>query len=177
MDTQKLFPERIISGFFHLSWLVLLAFIILKIPPEYVLDFIRVVSAGSAAIILSIIVGASFFLGNLSDRIITDCIAVYCKRKKIVQMPISEVIQLRAVNPEKIIDLKSSYGDKAFFRSIFFAGILLIVLSLLWNYNYGANINVFVFIIVFGLILECSSLRIVFVLRKHYKEVYRDLRT
>lgn len=176
MDTQKLFPERIISGFAHLIWLVIIIFIILGINPTQFADYIKDIGSGFAAILVAMIIGASFLVGNLFDWIITDQVKLWSNIFGIIPKPISEIIDLPKVNSEYMLDLRNSYLDKAFFRSIGSAGIAIIIASLLWNYLNGSYVNVYLCILIVGLLFEIAIWRIVFVLRKRYAELYDKIK-
>jgi hypothetical protein len=173
MDRNKLLPERIISGFFHFVWLIILIFILIGISPKDLFDYLKEISSGSAALVASLILGTVFFLGNLFDRVITDAVKIYCKRKSIPQKPISELSQLKKdEDSDVLLDLKNSYIDKSFFRSISVAGIFIIISSLVWNYLNDASFNVYLCISIVGIFLEILTFRVFWALRSHFNEVY-----
>ena len=177
MDTYKQVPERIISGSFHLIWIVLLIFVLLGINPTEVAEYIKTISGGLAALIASITIGASFFLGNLFDRAISEAVRIYMELRSISPKPILE-LKMKQIkcSSDELLELVNNYKDKAFFRSVSMAGLVIILLLLYWNLEYVFS-GVGLSIIVVGLILESMSIRIFFVLRKKYAELYDRLIT
>jgi hypothetical protein len=177
MDTQKLFTERIISGFIHLIWLSITIFILLGITPIQFAAYLKDINGGLAALLVSIIVGASFLFGNLFDRIITDQVKVWSGRYGITPKPISEIIDLPKVSSEDILDLRNTYTDKAFFRSVGSAGIAIVLVSLLWNGLNGSYTNTYLCILIIGLFLEVAIWRIVLVLKKKYSKLFDKIKS
>lgn len=177
MDVYKQIPERIISGFFHLTWIVLLVFVILGAKPMEVADYIKNISSGAAALIASTMLGAAFFLGNLLDRVIGEAVRIYLKLRKISPKPILtlKTNQIK-YSADQILELENNYKDKAFFRSISIAGLAINALLLCWNVEYIFS-RVGLSILIVGFTLELMTLRISFVLRKKYSDLYDKLKT
>jgi len=172
MYSQKYLPERIISGFFHLAWLILMVFILLQVKPCEIAKYFKVLSGGAAALIASIIIGASYFLGCLFDHIITDSVQIIAKIMKIESKSILSIPHIRETNLDAITDLQNKYVGKSFFRSIGFGGAPILFFSFMWwKYSNGSP-NIFWVILIIGLLIEISSWRIFFALRKEYSVLY-----
>ena len=157
MDTLKDFPERIISGFAHLVWIILLIMLMLNLDPIESITKIKDISSGAAALIASLIIVASFFLGNLFDKIIIILNRIIMKLFNIEEQLMSELIdKYKEKETEEIRDLENYWIDKAFFRSIGIAVLLIIIFSLLLNCKYEKT-NYCCAIIIIGLMIEIAS--------------------
>jgi hypothetical protein len=172
MYSQKYLPERIISGFFHLTWLILMVFVLLDVKPCEIAEYLKVLSGSAAALIASIIIGAAYFLGCLFDQTITDFVRIIAKVKKIEPKSILSLTHLRKNNLDAIIDLQNKYIGKSFFRSIGFGGTAILFFSFLWWNNSNGSANIFWVILIIGLLIEISSWRNYLALRKDYSDLY-----
>ena len=124
MTTDRIRFEVIVSGFFHIVWMVMLWMVSCNISPNGLFVILRDVQVGFVAILAPITVGASFFLGMLVDRTLSSMSPVYYFVTR-QQMPPSKV--RRSKDGAHQLDLR--WVAKAFFRSVSLAGIMITYLS------------------------------------------------
>jgi len=172
MDISK-FPERIISGIAHLIWISILILIIADTSHIEVINHLSEIGTGTAALYVSIVIGLSFFFGNLFDNIIIIIVKIYMRRTGRSPRPISSLDrEIRKINKDQVKDLQNKYTDKAFFRSISFAGIGIIGFSIIWSFQYGIpNLS----LVLLGLCFELLVIIVYRTLRLVYNELYDEL--
>lgn len=137
--------EILVAGFSHLLWLTLLAYFILGLPPNQIIDFLIKVEAGTAVILVALIGGVSFFLGVLAEHILVW--VSYLKMNK--------------NGRKKKIDFYCDqsclvWGAKSFFRSMAFAIAGIIILLLLLDKSQSCKY--FWTIVIIGLLIESATI-------------------
>jgi predicted GIY-YIG superfamily endonuclease len=121
MKSESFTPDIIISGFLHLIWIVLFGMKQFNQTPNVVFEAISKISTGAAALLGSIILGASFLLGVLVQRFIIEVIDF---RKKKVDLP------LPSSGNDTSRRIYLAHSDKRFFLSAAFSIALVIYFAI-----------------------------------------------
>lgn len=116
--------ETLITGFFHLLWLTLLALFLLGESPDVILIFLAKVESGTAIFLFAVIVGVSFYLGTLAEHLLI--VFNYWRKNEEGR---NKIIESFRGTPAEI------YGNKSFFLSAFSGLVILMVLLLLESSN------------------------------------------
>jgi hypothetical protein len=128
MNPEKLWPEHMCAGFLHVLWIGLAILLLLGADPKQVWQSLFTISSGGAVLIGSVVVGASFFVGALFDRLLSDFSSLFGPRQTA-----AELRTAFKKNPESVKELHSWWASKCLFRSAMCAFIPLIVCALLWD--------------------------------------------
>lgn len=175
MNTRRLWPEIIISGACHLAWLVLLTIHILGRDPFELLQSLSTISGGAAALLASAIFGASYGLGSMVDRVLSDVSELVAGWVGKPQLDSVVVKNLKDPDSGLLPSLFDRGMLKAFFRSISLA-ILLNVGVLLCVFG-TSNSKVSAAIIVVGAGLEICFVAAFITQRRYHRLIYDEMNT
>jgi len=176
INSAKLLPERIITGFAHLLWVVLFTMLLMDIKPEELYNYLLELNTGYVALLASFIIGLSYYFGNLSDWFIILIISYYMKIFKKEAKPLSKIKSKLENNKDTLQELRNIYIDKSFHRSIFIAGLFIILSSILLDGKWNEYKNFFTIISVGGFI-EIITVITMNHLRNLYSSQWEKIKT
>ncbi len=113
MNSDRMWPEHIVSGFFHLTWMTLLVISLLDSSTSQILAQLSVLSTAGATLLGTTVIGASFFLGGLSSRLLSDLSGLIGKRQTE-----QELLLVLRQDPLAVKALESRWAMKSLNRSV-----------------------------------------------------------
>ena len=125
MDNSRIWPEVVIAGFLHLLWMAILIAYFAGATIRQTLMTISNIQTGAAALLGSVVIGISFFLGLLSNSILV------CISEIVVGRASEEELRDAVANTPKLQRaLEDRSSHKALYRSsavsLFFVTICLV---------------------------------------------------
>jgi len=171
MNTIQFSPEILVAGFSHFVWFTLLVFWLLGVSPRSSLNFISTIAPGTAIVLIAVISGISFFLGTLAEQMLI-VVSYVCKKKE-DRKSILDLSKKCKNNNELSNALDKAWSAKSFFRSISFAGFVILVLLLILDSKYESS-NHWSTIIIISIILESATITAWIYLKKRIKESDKD---
>jgi hypothetical protein len=159
MDNKRIWPEIVISGFLHLVWIVILLINCTHGSITDIFNSIIKLQTGPFAVIASLVIGGSFLIGLLTNRIFVFISEIYGKicskicSKKFTKPASDDDLLIALKNaPHLATALEDRSAHKAIFRSAI-VSIPLITLTLLPWANGQTNPSVVSVIAITGAVL------------------------
>ena len=170
MDTRRMWPEILVGGFLHLVWLSLLTFLLCGIEPGAILCFFKDLPAGAGAVITSLSIGASFLLGNLFNRLLTDLSALFKKPTHE-----SKLLDAFQKNPAATESLEARWATKVMFRSTSASIPLIVAFLLPWACD-SPDKKAATAVLVVGILLEVLFLIAFFTQRNSHAKLLEEMK-
>ncbi len=172
MKIKDIYLETLISGFSHLIWLIMVVLLLSDMDStkfDTLYTTINNISVGIAAILASVIFGVSFFLGSLSNRILSDILSLFSDPIEQTKLNKAHENNLAAAHAYDL-----SWLNKNFFLSMSISGMLILILSLLLSCKYISGNNSAIILII-GLPIVCATIIAFFTQRKDFLQKKKAL--
>jgi uncharacterized membrane protein len=169
-DTKRIWPEIIVSGFLHLVWLTLLTLLLFGVEEGTIITFFNGLSAGTGTIMVTLAVGASFLMGRVANRLLTDVSGLVKKPPKE-----SELLDALQKNQAIIEVLEARWASKILYRSVSVSIPLIVGFLLIWTCN-SLTKRATIAILIIGLLLEGVFLIAFFTQRKSHADLLASIK-
>lgn len=171
METKSVVPETIISGFTHLTWLIMLIILVSGVDIAKFISFLMDISAGPAVLLAAMVFGLSHFLGTLANRLLASLLSIFSNAQDI-----STMTKARGNKKELANELDMNWLAKNYFLSMSFAGLFLIILTLCLDCKFDSG-NQCGTILVIGLPLEVATIVAFLTQRKRHLQIFKKIIT
>jgi hypothetical protein len=151
MDNRRIWPEIVLAGFLHLTWVVFIILDLIGVSVSALPGFFKSLQTGGAALLGSTLLGASYLLGLLTNRILVDfsqLISKFFNKRSFTDYELLKAMKDRS--PYFMAAWEGRSAHKALFRSAMCSSPLITFSLLPWACHHQ-NSAIFSITMVLGL--------------------------
>jgi hypothetical protein len=169
MNKDRLWPEHVVAGFFHVLWIALATIVCVDADPRKIVADLSTISGGAAVLLGSALLGASVFVGGLFNRLLADL-------SSLLGRPHTEreLLTILQRDPEAVKTLEIWWASKCLFRSVMVANIPIIVFSLILDSKTNSG-KAACAIALIGGVIEGLTMIAFFAQRMHHGRLREEL--